>query len=665
MKKVNLIIIIILLISGINYSLQAQDNKVEVKKVEFMCQGSKIVGNLYTAKKYKDKKNMRAIIVVGPATGIKEQVSGTYAEKLAEIGYITLAFDHRGYGESGGTSRTMEDMFIKSEDIRTAISFVRSLKQVDETKVGAIGICAGAGYLIETAIGENRLAAIATISGTLSYQGVIAASGGEALLVKSCDARQKYDETGEVTYIPIIAKPTDASNVFANEAYEYYVGNQDKYPTWKNQVALSSFSSFAALDIKEVVSSLKKPVLYIAGSKAMTAPLSQVAYDNTPDSKIKELYWVEGATHISLYHNEEQINEVSGKINEFFKKRLKSKSKNFQKNLVANMVGFTYETNQKAPKVEDADYKEINDGKVVIQKVVFKSHGTKIVANLFIPANYKEGSKLPGIVVVGPATGVKEQVAGEYAYRLADKGFITLAFDHRTYGESEGLPRCCEGIIIKSEDIKSAISFMCSQEQVDKNNVGAIGICAGGGFLVQTAPGEKRIKALATISGTLSSKKVIEEMPGGDLIISMSNDAKQKYDNKNEATYMRLFAKERPKLKKKEPKLSKFQQEAFDYYVGNADNFPNWQAEVYLGTFSNLAAFDIPTAVKAITAPVLFVAGTEAYTAPLSQKAYDVATSEKELFWIDEATHVSLYYVDEYMNQVTDKLVEFFNKTLQ
>jgi uncharacterized protein len=153
------------------------------------------------------------------------------------------------------------------------------------------------------------------------------------------DARQKYDETGEVTYFPPISNPADNSNVFAKEAYEYYVGNQDKYPTWKNQVDISSFALFAALDIKKVISSLSKPVLFIAGTEAVTAPLSQTAYDNAQDDK--ELFWIDGATHVSLYYNEEQITQASEKLDEFFKQKLKPELfKNIGLDVAKYLAGF-------------------------------------------------------------------------------------------------------------------------------------------------------------------------------------------------------------------------------------------------------------------------------------------------------------------------------------
>lgn len=293
-------------------------------KVTFNCQGAKIVGNIFAPNQYEEGTKFPAIIVVGPATGVKEQVAGTYAEKLAENGFITLAFDHRSYGESGGEPRSTEDIFRKSEDIRSAVSYMRSLSQVEGDAIGAIGICAGAGYLVQTAAGERRIRAVATISGTLSLQGTVAAADGEEILKMAGEARQLYDETGEVTYVPPIAEPTCESNQFTREAYDYYVGNQSKFPTWKNQIDVSSFANLAALNISTVVTNLNPtPILFIAGSDAATGSLSQKAFDSAKEPK--ELIWVDGATHLSMYHNEEHINQATEKLDKFFKEKLKSK----------------------------------------------------------------------------------------------------------------------------------------------------------------------------------------------------------------------------------------------------------------------------------------------------------------------------------------------------
>ena len=290
-------------------------------KVTFKCFGTKIVGNLFTPPSYKEGDKLPAIVLVGPATSVKEQVTGTYAEKLAEKGFVTLAFDHRTYGESDGEPRATEDIFTKSEDVRSAVSFVRTLDQVDKDKVGATAICAGASVLVVTAAGERRIKAMATISGALSLKGVIELSGGDTLLAAAGEARQHFDETGEVVYMPAFTEETADANQFNREAYDYYVGNQDKYPTWRNQIDSSFFANMATFDIPRIAALLAPtPVLFIAGTDAMTGPLSQNAYDHAQEPK--ELYWVDGATHISMYHKEEHVNQAVEKLDGFFKEKL-------------------------------------------------------------------------------------------------------------------------------------------------------------------------------------------------------------------------------------------------------------------------------------------------------------------------------------------------------
>jgi len=307
----------------------------------------------------------------------------------------------------------------------------------------------------------------------------------------------------------------------------------------------------------------------------------------------------------------------------------------------------------------------VNAQGITIKKVTFYSQGTKIVGNLFFPENYSKGEKIPGIVLVGPATSVKEQVGGTYARELAERGFITLAFDHRGYGESNGDLPYGEDIFLKSEDIRSAVSFIRAVDKVDRDNIGAGGICGGAAALVQITAGERRINAVATVSGTLSLKAIIEAS-GGEVILSIASDAKQKYDQTGEVTYMRLFPEERPEISDRNLKQSRFNQEAWDYYIANENDFPNWSPNIDIAAFCNQAAFDIPSAVSAISpTPVLYIAGTEAVTAPMSQNAYNSSNEPKELYWIDKATHVGMYYVDEYINEAADELSRFFTEKLK
>ena len=120
------------------------------------------------------------------------------------------------------------------------------------------------------------------------------------------------------------------------------------------------------------------------------------------------------------------------------------------------------------------------------EKVFFQSEGLKVVGSLFRPVNNRGNASLfPAVLVAGAMTGVKEQVAGSYAERIAKSGFVTLALDHRHFGESEGEPRQHEDPAKKMEDFKNAISFMSTLEDIDREKIGACGISMGGGYMLQ------------------------------------------------------------------------------------------------------------------------------------------------------------------------------------
>ena len=137
---------------------------------------------------------------------------------------------------------------------------------------------------------------------------------------------------------------------------------------------------------------------------------------------------------------------------------------------------------------------------VTVQKVSFP-HGThQVVGNLFLPPGFDETKKYAAFPVTHPFGGVKEQTSGLYARHLAEQGFITLAYDASHYGESGGEPRLYEVPGDRVEDIRCAVDYLSNQPQVDPDRIGALGICAGGGYTVNAAQTEYRIKAVATIS---------------------------------------------------------------------------------------------------------------------------------------------------------------------
>ncbi len=151
-------------------------------------------------------------------------------------------------------------------------------------------------------------------------------------------------------------------------------------------------------------------------------------------------------------------------------------------------------------------------------------NGLKISANVYTPANFDENNKYPTVVVAHPNGGVKEQVAGLYSQKLAELGYIAMAFDASYQGKSEGEPRNTDKPQNRVEDIHGAIDYIVNYKGVERNRVGILGIC-GGGYTLRASQTDKRIKAVATLSafntgissGLGQSGKLLErEAKGGD-----------------------------------------------------------------------------------------------------------------------------------------------------
>ena len=307
-------------------------NVIGSQKVSFQNGTVRMAANLYMPPDFDNSKKYPAIVVSHPWGGVKEQTSGLYAQQLAKHGFITLAYDASHYGESGGVPRDLENPADRVQDIRSAVGYLSSLPQVDASRIGTLGVCAGGGYTLNEAQTDLRVNAVA---GVVSYDiGDATRNGITGMPVTAADRQkllQSVDEqlNNEVAGAPLLVQqllPSRNTVIastpnFVREATEYYLTPRGAHPNAANRYVVTSpglHMAYYPLEHMELIS--PRPVLLIAGSKAETLRFSQQAYDKAQQPK--ELMIIPGASHFDLYDKPQFVNPALDKLAEFFGKNL-------------------------------------------------------------------------------------------------------------------------------------------------------------------------------------------------------------------------------------------------------------------------------------------------------------------------------------------------------
>lgn len=289
-----------------------------------------------------------------------------------------------------------------------------------------------------------------------------------------------------------------------------------------------------------------------------------------------------------------------------------------------------------------------------------------MAGHLYLPNNFNENKKYPAIVVVHPGGGVKEQTAGLYASKLVEAGFIMLAFDASHQGESGGQPRFLEDPTERVEDIRCAIDYFCTLNFVDSNNLGILGICAGGGYAVNASLVEKRCKAVATVSGVDIGRLFRESLGNADGVngfLAQISQQRTAEINGAEPLLVGYVPNSPEEFTENTPEYAK---EAYEYYRTDRCMHPNAPNKVLFTSFANVLGFSAFTQVSTLlTQPILLVAGSKADTRPHSEDVFKAATTEKDLYYVEGATHVDLYDKENYVNEAVEQLTKFFNKHLK
>jgi hypothetical protein len=294
----------------------------------------------------------------------------------------------------------------------------------------------------------------------------------------------------------------------------------------------------------------------------------------------------------------------------------------------------------------------------VREDITFLSDGRRLAGHMYLPDDRPATDRRPAVVVVGASSGTKEQTPAVYSRRLAALGYAALAFDHSSYGQSEGTPRSDENPFAKSEDIKNAVTFLAGRDEVDAARIAAVGVCGGGGFASYTAVADRRIKAVAGVSSLPDLRSTLTDGFAGDWhdLMHLAQSAREAYARGSEPQYV-PFMPPGPQ--------NVWVENGKQYYLTSRNPDPNWKNQTLMWSFDKMLQYSALDIIHLLApTPLLLIAGSRAETLHQSQAAYASANEPKELFLVDGGTHFDFYDQPEYVEPAVAKIDTFFKAYL-
>lgn len=287
-----------------------------------------LAGLLFVPDNFDPTKKYPTIVFTGPFNQVKEQTGAFYGRKLAKQGYITLSFDHQGYGDSEGQIRHYEYAPAKIEGIQDAISYLRMHDFVDRERLFGLGVCAGGSHMAYAALTDKRIKKVAFVAGmmvnTMVHFMVNGTKKSDEILEKANEARQKFYETGEA--VPFDALSMDDGTAKSSkvkdqrEGYDFYMTERAgvaTYPNYTHRTPEFFIEDNARYSARAIARFLTTPSITIYGSKASTRFFSWLFQFAKKGNKKRVA--IKGATHVDMYDKDEYVDQAVKEMVKFFK----------------------------------------------------------------------------------------------------------------------------------------------------------------------------------------------------------------------------------------------------------------------------------------------------------------------------------------------------------
>lgn len=286
-----------------------------IQKVKFLNKALNLsmAGILRLPEGFDESKKYNAVVITGPMLSIKEQAQSIYAERLTELGYITLVFDGTYFGESEGYPRYQELPEVKELDIEAAVDYLDSLPFVNN--IGGLGICGSGSYMSVAGVKEHRLKAITAIVPAISNIATSPMMGFFRPEEEVKKEKESFDKgEGPITYLNFMPRAFD-------EGAAYYYSSRGNRKGWTNQVASWSQLELVKYNVTEIMKGMKKPYLVISGENAWSKPSSEETFNAVPHNN-KKMVIIPEASHFDMYDLDPFVSEAFEEIKPFFENNL-------------------------------------------------------------------------------------------------------------------------------------------------------------------------------------------------------------------------------------------------------------------------------------------------------------------------------------------------------